>query len=85
LLPLATLITPNKSEAELILSHKHKGVPIPSLADFGLCIDGAAHPRFKSGLAKRRTRNNKNAEVYEALGMNLSISVYQYGLTAKNI
>ena len=72
MLPLATLITPSKSEAELILSQKRNKVTISTLADSGVggsvgrwssscwippLAEGTPHLRSKSGLAERWTRN----------------------------
>ena len=58
ILPLATLITPNKSEAEPVLSHKQK-VSISSLADS--VAESRELLTFGSkGSTERRTRNDND-------------------------
>lgn len=85
-LPLATLITPNKSEAELILSHEGKKVTISSLADLvsaskELLTLGPRAVLLKGGSVTTTT----TTEIRELLGTNPGISVYKYGLLDENM
>ena len=84
-LPLATLITPNKSEAELILSHKRKKVTISSLADMVAASKELLTFGSKAVLLKGGHVTMTMAEVRELLGMNPAISVYKYGLLDENM
>ena len=74
ILPLATLITPNKSEAELILSRKQK-VSISSLADLVSASRELLTLGSKAVLLKGGHVMTTMAEVHELLAMNPAISV----------
>ena len=85
ILPLATLITPNKSEAELILSHKQKEVSISSLADMTSASKELLALGSEAVLLKGGHVTTTTAEVHELLGTNPAISVYKYGLPDENM
>ena len=85
ILPLATLITPNKSEAELILSHKGEKVTISSLADMVSASKELLTLNSKAILLKGGHVTTTMAEVHELLGMNPAVSVYKYGLLDENM
>ena len=84
ILPLATLITPNKSEAEVILSRKQK-VSISSLADLASASRELLTLGSKAVLIKDGHVMTTMAEVHELLATNLAISVYKYGLLEENM
>jgi hydroxymethylpyrimidine/phosphomethylpyrimidine kinase len=84
ILPLATLITPNKSEAELILSHKQKA-PISSLADLVSASRELLKFGSKAVLLKGGHVMTTMTEVHELLATNPAISVYKYGLLDENM
>ena len=85
ILPLATLVTPNKSEAELILSHKWKKVKISSLADMVVASKELLALGSKAVLLKGGHITTTLTEVRELLGKNPTISVYKYGLLDENM
>ena len=80
MLPLATLITPNKSEAEHILSHKWQKVTISSLADMVSASMKLLDMGPKAVLVKGGHLKTTIGEVHGLLGGNPAISVYTYGL-----
>ena len=85
ILPLATLITPNKHEAELILSHKRKEVTISSLAGLVSAAKELLTLGPKAVLLKGGSVTTTTTEVCELLGTNPEISVYKYGLLDENM
>lgn len=85
ILPLATLVTPNKSEAELILSHKRKGVKISSLADMVVASKELLALGSKAVLLKGGHITTTLTEVRELLGKHPAIFVYKYGLLDENM
>lgn len=85
ILPLATLITPNKSEAELILSHKGKNVKISSLADMVSASEDLLQLHPEAVLLKGGHVTATMKEVDKLLGENPNISVYKYGLSEENM
>jgi len=84
-LPLAALITPNKSEAELILSHKRKKVTISDLADLVSASKELLTLGPKAVLLKGGSVTATTTEVRELLGTNPAISVYRHGLPDENM
>ena len=84
-LPLATLITPNKFEAELILSHKRKCAKICCLADMVSATKELLTLGPKAVLLKGGHVTTTMTEVRELLGKNPAISVYKYGLLDENM
>ncbi|KAF9787316.1 Phosphomethylpyrimidine kinase-domain-containing protein [Thelephora terrestris] len=85
IMPLATLITPNKSEAELILSHKGKNIKISSLADMIPASKELLTLGSEAVLLKGGHVTTTITEVYELLGKNPTISVNKYGLLDENM
>ena len=85
ILPLATLVTPNRSEAELILSHKRNKVAISSLADLVSASKELLTFGPKAVLLKGGHVMATMTEVHELLGKNPAISVYKYGLLTENM
>lgn len=85
ILPLATLITPNRSEAELILSHKREGVSISSLADMISASRELLTFGSRAVLLKGGHVTTTMTEVHELVGANPAISVYKYGLLGENM
>ena len=85
ILPLATLITPNKSEAELILSYKRKKIPILSLADMVSASRELLALGSKAVLLKGGHVTTTVTEVRELIETNPAISVYKYGLLDENM
>lgn len=85
ILPLATLITPNRSEAELILSHKGKNVKISSLADMLSASKDLLELHPKAVLLKGGHVTTTMKEVDKLLEENPDISVYKYGLSDENM
>lgn len=73
---MVTLITPDKSEAIILL---HGQVSISTSKDMDL-YQGASHPELKGTLTKRGRPQRITAEVHEPLGMSLTISMRKYGL-----
>ena len=84
IIPLATLITPNKSEAELILSHRQK-VSISTLADMVCASKELLDLGPKAVLLKGGHVTTTMTEVHELLETNPAISVYKYGLLDENM
>ena len=84
-LPLATLITPNKSEAELILSYKRKKVTISCLADLVSASKELLTLGPKAVLLKCGSVTTMMTEVHELLGMDPGISVHKHGLLDENM
>ena len=84
ILPLATLITPNKSLAELIISRKQK-VSISSLADLVSASGELLTLGSKAVLLDGGHVMMTMAEVRELLATNPAISVYKYGLLEENM
>ena len=82
ILPLATLITPNKSEAQLILKRK---VTILSLADMVSASEELLTLGSKAVLLKGGHVTTTMGEIRELLGTNPAISVYNYGLLDENM
>ncbi|KAF9787290.1 phosphomethylpyrimidine kinase [Thelephora terrestris] len=80
MLPLATLITPNKSEAEHILSHKGQMVVISSLADMVSASTELLAMGPKAVLLKGGHVKSTIAEVHGLIAENPAISVYTYEL-----
>ena len=85
ILPLATLITPNKSEAERILSHKRKKVTISSLADMVSASGELLTLGPKAVLLKGGHVTTTTVEVDELLARNPGISTYRYGFLDENM
>ena len=85
LLPLATLITPNKSEAEHILSRNGRKVTISSLADMISASKELLTLGKKAVLLKGGRVTTTMTEVHELLGQNPQISVCKYGLLEENM
>ena len=85
ILPLATLITPNKSEAELILSHKRERVTISTLADMVYASKELLVFGPKAILLKGGHVTTAVTEVYELVGTDPTVSVYKYGLLDENM
>jgi len=85
ILPLATLITPNKSEAELILSYGREKVTVSSLAGMLSASKELLTLGPKAVLLKGGSVTTTMAEVREVLGTNHGISVYKYGLLDENM
>jgi len=85
ILPLATLITPNKSEAELILLHRRKlKATISSLADMISASKELLTLGPKAVLLKGGSVTTM-AEVRELVGTNPGIIVSKYGLLDENM
>lgn len=80
ILPLATLVTPNKSEAERILSHKRKNVTISSLADMVSNSKEILNLGPKAVLLKGGHVKTTMGEVNELLARDPGVSVHKYGL-----
>jgi len=59
ILPLATLIVPNKSEAEPVLFAQREGLD-PEPGGFCLYIEGASHLWFESGLDEGQTSDEND-------------------------
>lgn len=85
ILPLATLITPNKSEAELILSHRRKKISISSLADMVSASRELLTLGSKAVLLKGGHVTTTMTEVRELIETSPAISVYKYGLLDDNM
>ena len=85
ILPLATLITPNKSEAELILSHNRKEVSISSLMDLVSASKEILTLGSKAVLLKGGHVMTTMTEAHELLATNPAISIYKYGLLDENM
>ena len=85
ILPLATLITPNKSEAEHILSHERKEVTISRLADMVSASRELLDLGPKAVLLKGGHVTTTMTEVDELLARDPGISVYKYGLLDENM
>jgi hydroxymethylpyrimidine/phosphomethylpyrimidine kinase len=85
MLPLATLITPNKSEAELILSQKRNKVTISTLADMVSASKELLTFGPKAVLLKGGHVTATMTEVHELLGADPAVSVYKYGLLEENM
>ena len=85
ILSLATLITPNKSEAEHLLSRKGRKVTISSLADMISASKELLSLGQKAVLLKGGRVMTTMAEVHELLGQNPEISTYKYGLLDENM
>jgi len=84
-LPLATLITPNESEAELILSHKREKVTISSLTGLVSASKELLTLGPKAVLIKGGSVTTTITEIRELLGANPEISLYKYGLLDENM
>ena len=84
IIPLAVLITPNKSEAELILSHKQK-VLTSALADMVSVSRELLNLGLKAVLLKGGHVTTTMTEVHELLETNPAVSLYKYGLLDENI
>jgi len=84
-IPMATLITPNKYEAELILSYKREKVAISSLAGLVSVAKELLTLGPKAVLLKGGSVTTTTTEVRELLGTNPGISVYRYGLLDENM
>ena len=85
MLPLVTLITPNKSEAEHILSYKRKKVTISSLADIASASKELLALGPQAVLLKGGHATMTMTEVNELLTRDPKISVYEYGLLDSNM
>lgn len=85
ILPLATLITPNKSEAERILSHERKKATISGLADMVSASKELLTLGPKAVLLKGGHVATTMTEVSELLAKDPGISVYKYGLLDENM
>ena len=85
ILPLTTLVTPNKSEAELILSHKRNKITISTLADMVSASKELLTFGPKAVLLKGGHVAATMTDVHELLGADPAISVYKYGLLEENM
>lgn len=85
ILPLATLVTPNKSEAELILSYKRKETKISNLADMVSASNDLLTTGPKAVLLKGGHVVTTMTEVDELVERDPAISVFKYGLLDKNM
>ena len=85
IIPLATVITPNKLEAELILSHKQRKVDISNLADMVAVSKELLNCGSKAVLLKGGHVPTTMSDVCELLEGNPAISVYKYGLLDENM
>jgi hydroxymethylpyrimidine/phosphomethylpyrimidine kinase / thiaminase len=83
--PLATLVTPNKHEAERILSHERKKVAISSVADMVSVSKALLRLGPKAVLLKGGHVTTTMAEVNELLARDPAISTYKYGLMDENM
>jgi len=84
IVPLATIITPNKSEAELLLSRGQK-ITISSLADMVIASKNLLSLGPGAVLLKGGHVTATMTEVRELLGTDPAISVYKYGLLDENM
>lgn len=85
ILPLATLVTPNKAEAERILSHERKEVTISSVEDMISASKKLLTLGPKAVLVKGGHVTTTMAEVNELLVRDPGISVHKYGLLDENM
>ena len=85
ILPLATLITPNKFEAELILSHVQEKISISSLADMVSASRKLLTLVSKAVLLKGGHMKTTMRDVHELVGRNPAISVHKYGILDQNM
>ena len=85
ILPLATLITPNKFEAELILSYKREKVSISSLVDMVSASEKLLALGSKAVLLKGGHMKTTMTEVHELVGTKPTISVHKYGILDENM
>lgn len=85
ILPLATLITSNTSEAELILSHKRKKGTISSLADLVYASEELLTLGPKAVLLTGGFVTTTIMEVRALMATNHGISVYKHGLLDENM
>jgi len=75
---------PNKSEAELIHSHRQK-VSIPSLADFVSILREILSFGSRAVLPKHEHLMKAMTEVRELLATNPASSVHKYGLSDEDV
>ena len=85
ILPLATLITPNKSEAELILSHVQEKISISSLVDMVSASRKLLTLGPKAVLLKGGHMKTTMTEVHELVKTKPTISVHKYGILDENM
>ena len=85
ILPLATLITPNKSEAEHLLSQKRRKATISSLVDMVSASKELLTLGPKAVLLKGGHLTTTMTELDELLARDPGISMYRYGLLNENM
>ncbi|THH23140.1 hypothetical protein EUX98_g8039 [Antrodiella citrinella] len=83
--PLATLITPNKSEAELILSHRNVPTPIGNLSDMLVAVKHLLTLGPKAVLLKGGHVTTTMDDIESVVSFNPGVEIVRGGLLGENM